>query len=100
MNLSLPRYPVAGFQWIYFAHRKSAQIKIGEFRLASLCVVMGTGHPRANFCPPAPVPAETRTRAHGRGFPGVLFTGFTYYSNITLETYLIKHNLYIAMVKK
>jgi len=62
--------------------------------------VMGTGHPRANFCPPAPVPAETRTRAHGRGFPGVLFTGFTYYSNITLETYLIKHNLYIAMVKK
>src|SRR6202522_2332258 len=37
MNPSLPRYPIAGFQWIYFACRKSAQINIGEFRLGSLC---------------------------------------------------------------
>src|ERR1700678_3715553 len=37
MNPSLPRYPIAGFQWIYFARRKSAQINIGEFRLGSLC---------------------------------------------------------------
>src|ERR1700678_1121987 len=37
MNPSLPRYPIAGFQWIYFERRKSAQINIGEFRLGSLC---------------------------------------------------------------
>src|ERR1700678_1605621 len=54
----------------------------------------------------------TRTRTRRNPYPctwvrvsrscgyGFLFTGFTYYSNITLETYLIKHNLYIAMVKK
>jgi hypothetical protein len=32
-------------------------------------LVMGTGHPRANFCQPAPVPAETRTRLYGCGIP-------------------------------
>src|ERR1700678_4682197 len=37
MNPSLPRYPIASFQWIYFARRKSAQINISEFRLGGLC---------------------------------------------------------------
>src|SRR5271168_1359503 len=34
-----------------------------------LYLVMKTGHPRANFGPPAPTPANTRTRRYGCGIP-------------------------------
>src|SRR6266540_6253131 len=38
-------------------------------------IVMFTGYPRANFCPPVPIPAETCTRNHGCGIPADNLTG-------------------------
>ena len=32
-------------------------------------LVMKTGHPRANFGPPAPAPTNTRTHIYGCGIP-------------------------------
>src|SRR5271168_4308146 len=35
----------------------------------AVMLVMKAGHPRANFSPPAPAPANTHTRIYGCGIP-------------------------------
>ena len=66
----------------------------------TVSVVMSTGHPRANICSPAPIPAETRSREYGCGIPVVAGTGcagpagmetgtvcFTYYTIFDIKLY-------------
>src|SRR5271168_959713 len=53
-------------------HLKHVKKKLKHGKKIKTYPVMKTGHPRANFGPPAPAPANTRTRntrRYGCGFP-------------------------------